>query len=63
MTLLESALQNLAHYPRWFVTLCVVIVGAAAIWVLAKLLKWTLYLAVLAVLGVGALALVVWWMR
>lgn len=63
MAFLDSALQNLAHYPRWFVTLCAVIVAAAAIWLLAKMLKWTLYLAVIAVLGLAGLAVVVWWLR
>lgn len=61
MTFLESALQNLAHYPRWFVTLCAVIVAAAAIWLLAKLLKWTLYLVALAVFGFVVAGLIVWW--
>jgi hypothetical protein len=46
-------LDSLADYPRWLVVTCVTIVLAAAIWVLMKLLKWTLWLLLFAVLAIG----------
>ncbi|WP_221029478.1 DUF819 family protein [Actomonas aquatica] len=56
----EAALQNLNAYPRWLVASCVIVVALAVLWVLGKLLKWTVYvivgLAALAVIGGG-----VWW--
>ncbi len=52
-------LDSLAGYPRWFVAACLTIVAAAVIWVLAKLLKWGLYLLIGLVL-VGGAATTVW---
>jgi preprotein translocase subunit SecD len=46
-------LDSLADYPRWVVVACVTIVLAAAIWVMMKLLKWTLWLLLFAVLIIG----------
>lgn len=45
--------DSLADYPSWFVAACLTIVVAGAIWVLIKLLKWALWLALIAVLMVG----------
>lgn len=55
----ETMLESLAGYPRWFVVLCVTIVAAALLWVLAKLLKWGLYLLIALVLIAG-IAATVW---
>lgn len=52
-------LDSLADYPRWLVVACVTIVLAAAIWVVMKLLKWTLWLLLFAVLAIG-LSTAVW---
>jgi len=52
-TPVPPVLESLSDYPRWLVVLCVTIVLAAAIWVVMKLLKWTLWLLVLAVLVIG----------
>ncbi len=57
---LEAALQNLHAYPRWLVASCVVIVALAALWVLGKLLKWTLYVVV-ALAALAVIAGGVWW--
>ncbi|MFM9954614.1 MAG: hypothetical protein ACKVVO_11195 [Opitutaceae bacterium] len=46
-------LDSLADYPRWVVVVCVTIVLAAAIWVVMKLLKWTLWMLLFAVLIIG----------
>lgn len=32
-------------YPRWLVILCVGLAVVAGVWVLAKMLKWTLLIA------------------
>ncbi len=46
-------LDSLADYPQWLVVACGTIVVAAAIWVLMKLLKWTLWVLLFAVLAIG----------
>ena len=46
--------DSLADYPDWLVALCVTIVAAGLIWVLMKLLKWALWLALIVVVAVGA---------
>ena len=48
-----TILDSLADYPRWVVVVCVTIVLAAAIWVVMKLLKWTLWMLLFAVLIIG----------
>ena len=48
-----TILDSLADYPRWVVVMCVTIVLAAAIWVVMKLLKWTLWMLLFAVLIIG----------
>ncbi len=57
-----TMVDSLADYPRWLVLACVTIVLAGAIWVLAKLLKWTLWLLLGAVLltGLGTAAWMFW---
>lgn len=51
-----SMFDSLAAYPRWFVVACGTIVAAALIWILAKLLKWSLYLLLVAVVAFGLVA-------
>lgn len=53
-----TMVDSLADYPRWFVALCVTIVLAVAIWIVMKLLKWTLWLLLIGVLIVGFAAAV-----
>ena len=48
-----TILDSLADYPRWVVVACATIVLAAAIWVVIKLLKWTLWMLLFAVLIIG----------
>ncbi|MBS0662457.1 MAG: hypothetical protein JSR48_04285 [Verrucomicrobia bacterium] len=55
----RSALDSLAGYPPWFVAACLTVVAAMLIWVLAKVLKWALYLLIGLVL-VGGAATTVW---
>jgi hypothetical protein len=49
-------LDSLAGYPHWFVVACVTVAGVVALWVVVKLLKWSLYLllGLVAVAGVAA---------
>ncbi len=57
--LLKSMMNSLREYPSWFVAICLCLTGAAAIYVLAKLVKFTLYTLLVLVL-VGGLAASVW---
>jgi hypothetical protein len=56
----QHLLAPLAAYPRWFVITCLVLVALAGVWLLAKLVKWTLTLLIAAVLLVLILAAVAW---
>lgn len=61
MTWLAVMMDALSDYPRWFVVTCVVLVGLGLLWFLIKILKWSLYvLAVVALLGLAALAAGLW---
>lgn len=61
MTWLAVMMDALSDYPRWFVLTCVVLGGVGILWLLFKVLKWSLYLlAVVAVLGLAALAVGLW---
>ncbi len=59
MEILTPMFNSLADYPRWMVVACLAIVGALAIYLVAKLLKWSLYLLMVVVL-VGGLGLALW---
>lgn len=59
MEFLRPILDQAAGYPPWLVVGCGAIVLAAALYVLAKIVKWSLYLLVAAVLIVG-LGAAVW---
>ena len=62
MSLLESWLQPLRDYPRWFVLLSFVLTAGAVVWVVAKALKWSIYAAALVAFATitGAFALWLW---
>lgn len=59
---IQAIFQNLAAYPRWLVATCGIILALTSLWIVGKLLKWTLYvvvtLAMIAVIGGG----VYWWL-
>ncbi|MCP5529775.1 MAG: hypothetical protein H7A44_04970 [Opitutaceae bacterium] len=59
MESLPPFLQSLGEYPRWFVIACLTVIAAAGLWLLAKALKWTIYLLLTVVLLGGGVA-VVW---
>jgi len=50
---------DLSEYPRWAVILAGTAVAAVALWLIMKVLKWTLWLLIGAVV-LGGLAWVVW---
>ena len=52
-------LDSLGEYPRWFVVACLAVVAAVGLWIVAKILKWTLYLLIAAIL-IGGIATAVW---
>jgi hypothetical protein len=47
--------DSLAGYPPWFVAACVTVVVIVLVWLVAKMLKWSLYLlmGLVLVAGVG----------
>lgn len=45
---------DLSAYPRWLVVLAATLLAAAILWVLMKLLKWTLWLLIIVVLLAGS---------
>jgi len=63
MPLAEVAVRSftldLSAYPRWAVILAGAAVAAVALWLLMKVLKWTLWLLIGAVL-LGGLAWAAW---
>lgn len=56
---MSAFLDSLSQYPRWFVIACATLAAVVAIWLLAKLLKFALWLILIAVV-VGGAALVLW---
>ena len=62
MDLIDQCIRQAALYPRWLVVTCTVLTMIAFLWLVAKLLKWTLIL--LFTLTVVALVggLLVWWL-
>lgn len=53
--------EPLREYPRWLVLLCAGIVAGALLVLVAKPLKWGLYLGLAGVLGLFLTALA-WWL-
>lgn len=53
-----TIVDSLADYPHWFVVACVTIVAAVLIWLLVKVLKWTLWVILITVLLVGGAVVV-----
>lgn len=60
---LPTFLQSLGEYPRWFVIACLTVIVAALLWVMAKVLKWTIYLLVALVVLGGGVAAVWYWLN
>jgi hypothetical protein len=54
-----SVAQALAGYPPWLVITSLVVVALLALWVLGKILKWTLYLLLILLLA-GAAGFAIW---
>ena len=46
-------LDSLADYPPWLVAAVLTVAAAVAIWLLAKLVKWVLWLLLIAVVAGG----------
>jgi hypothetical protein len=55
----STLLDSLGAYPPWFVAACLTVVVAVVIWLLAKVLKWAMYLLIGLVL-VGGAATTLW---
>lgn len=50
---------DLSAYPRWLVVLVGTLVAALVIWIMMKLLKWTLWLLLFGVL-IGGVLWAIW---
>ena len=59
LTKSSTLVDSLDAQPRWLVIAGATVAVAAAIWLVAKLLKWTLQVLLVAVL-VGGVALAAW---
>lgn len=49
--------ESLAAYPQWLVIACVILVSIGILWLLAKILKWSVYLIGILILAAGAVLL------
>jgi len=57
---LHHLLAPLAAYPRWLVITCLVLVGIAGLWLLAKVIKLTIFLVLAGVVLVAILVAFGW---
>jgi len=54
----QTLLHSLSAYPPWFVDTCAVIAGVFALWLVGKLLKWSLMVIGAMILILAGAALV-----
>jgi len=54
----QTLLHSVSAYPPWLVAVCAVVAGIFVLWLVGKLLKWTIMVLVAAILILGAAALV-----
>jgi hypothetical protein len=59
---LHRLLAPLAAYPRWLVIGCLVLVAVAGLWVLAKVIKWTIFLVLASVVLLAILIAFGWFL-
>ena len=55
----QTFIDSLSSYPRWLVIAAATLVAALLVWLVAKLLEWTLWLILIVVI-VGGLAWAAW---
>jgi hypothetical protein len=55
----QTLIDSVSAYPRWLVIAVGTLVAAAIVWIVAKLLEWTLWLLLIAILA-GGLAWAAW---
>jgi len=60
--LFDQCLRQAALYPRWLVVTSTVLAAFAMLWIVAKLLKWTLLLLFTLVFLALVGGLLVWWL-
>lgn len=60
MTAFDALLQHLAWSPRWLVALAAIVVAGVLVWLLAKALKWAIYLTALAAFACIVVGVVAW---
>ena len=52
---IDKILNVLAGWPRWLVAACATVLVSLLLWVMTKVLKWSLYILIVVVLVAGAL--------
>jgi len=58
----EQLQEALAHHPKWLVALGLSVSAVLGVWLLAKLLKWTIYAAAALALVCALAGIAVWWL-
>lgn len=58
----EQLNEVLAQYPRWLVAFVLALGAVLATWILAKVLKWTIYAAAVLGLVLALAGIAVWWL-
>ena len=54
----QTLLHSASAYPPWLVAVCAVVAGIFVLWLVGKLLKWSLMVIVATILILGGAALV-----
>jgi hypothetical protein len=59
---IDQCVRQAALYPRWLVITSTVLAAIAFLWIVAKLLKWTLLLLLTLVIVAVVGGLILWWL-
>ena len=59
---IRHLIAPLDAYPRWLVITCLGLVAVAGCWILAKVIKWTIFLLVAAVVLVAIVVAFGWFL-
>jgi hypothetical protein len=60
--LIDQCARQAALYPRWLVVTCTVLAAIAALWIVAKLLKWALILLLTLTVAAIVGGVLIWWL-
>ena len=60
--LIDQCVRQAALYPRWLVITSTVLAAIAVLWIVAKLLKWTLILLLMFIVVAAVGGVLLWWL-